>query len=306
MRLSIIIPVYNAENTIKECLMSVLAQNLEDVQVIVVDDYSTDSSYLICKEMQKDNSSIELYQTEGKGVSAARNTGLRHADGKIIGFCDADDYFEKNAFVRVLREFEADKELDLCCFGLYYVENGKIIAEKKCLKCKTITISKMFEKILCDDNIMGSVWNKFYKRDLLRDIFFNEELSFCEDTHFNALVLTRNRDAKCLLINVALYDYVQTPQSITHDISKMFNYTGELKYNESMHRIEQDCTLNKVEKRCVKRAIFKLSITQYYRTGLEAEEKRKLWNEIKCSIVYFILSIYKFGIKGNIKMLLLC
>ena len=281
MKLSIIIPVYNSENAIESCLESVFSQGVKDLQVIVVDDYSTDASYLKCKEIQKNHGNMELYRTDGKGVSAARNTGLRHVIGDVVGFCDADDYFEKDAFSKVLQEFEADKDLVLCCFGLYYRENGKIIAEKKSQRREIISNSRMFEKILCDENIMGSVWNKYYKREILYDIFFDEKLSYCEDTHYNALVLTRNKDIKCLLLDVPLYNYVQTSQSVTHDLSQMFNQENELKYNESMHHIERDCVLIGKQKKVVKRAIYKLSVCHYYKNLLDKEKKRKLRKEIK-------------------------
>lgn len=305
MKLSIIIPVYNSKNTIERCLESIFSQGIEDLQVIVVDDYSVDASYLKCQEIQENYENLELYQTDGKGVSAARNTGLRHVIGDVVGFCDADDYFEKDAFSTVLQEFEADKELDLCCFGFYYRENGKVTAEKKSVRRRVVTTNKMFEKILCDENIMGSVWNKFYRRDILSSIFFDEKLSYCEDTHYNALVLTRYRKAKCLLINIPLYNYVQTSNSATHDVAKMFNQENQLKYNESMYHIAQDCVLTRMEKRSLKRAIYKLSVCQYYKSGLDNEKKKKLKEEIKDSIIYFAFYFYKFGIKGNVKLLLL-
>lgn len=305
MKLSIIIPVYNSENTIERCLESVFSQGIADLQVIVVDDYSVDATFMRCKEIQESHENLELYQTEGKGVSAARNTGLRHVTGNVVGFCDADDFFEKDAFSKVLQEFEADKELDLCCFGFYYRENGKITAEKKSVRCEVITTSKMFEKILCDDDIMGSVWNKFYRFDILSGIFFEEKLSYCEDAHYNALVLTRNRNAKCSLLNIPLYNYVQTAQSVTHDLNRMFNLDDELKYNESMHCIERDCVLTGMEKRSVKRAIYKLSVCQYVKNGLDQEKKKNLRKEIRGSIICFAVYFYKFGIKGNLKLLLL-
>lgn len=305
MKLSIIIPVYNSENTIERCLESVFSQEVGDLQVIVVDDYSVDASYLKCKEIQKNHENMELYNTDGKGVSAARNTGLRYVVGDIVGFCDADDYFEEDAFFKVLQEFETDKELDLCCFGFHYRENGRITAEMKSAHREVVTTSKMFEKVLCDENIMGSVWNKFYKREILSGVFFDGNLSYCEDSHYNALVLTRNRNAKCLVIDVPVYNYVQISQSATHDLSKMFNQENKLKYNESMHCIERDCVLTGIEKRSVKRAIYKLSVCQYYKNNLDYEKKKNLREEIKGSIIYFAGSFYKFGIKGNLKLLLL-
>ena len=99
MKISIIVPVYNAEKTIEYCIDSIIAQKTKfEIELILVEDYSTDRSYEICLALEKKYTEIKLYRTNGKGVSAARNTGLSHSTGDVVGFCDSDDIYEKDVF----------------------------------------------------------------------------------------------------------------------------------------------------------------------------------------------------------------
>lgn len=99
MKISIIVPVYNAEKTIEYCIDSIITQKTKfEIELILVEDYSTDRSYEICLALKKKYTEIKLYRTNGKGVSAARNTGLSHSTGDVVGFCDSDDIYEKDVF----------------------------------------------------------------------------------------------------------------------------------------------------------------------------------------------------------------
>lgn len=91
-KVSVIVPVYNTEKYIRECIESILTQTYPEIQIILVDDGSTDHSLDICKEYEGKNTNIEVYHQENKGVSAARNTGLKHVKGEYIFFVDSDDY----------------------------------------------------------------------------------------------------------------------------------------------------------------------------------------------------------------------
>lgn len=94
MKISIIVPVYNAEKTIEYCIDSIITQKTKfEIELILVEDYSTDRSYEICLALKKKYTEIKLYRTNGKGVSAARNTGLSHSTGDVVGFCDSDPIF---------------------------------------------------------------------------------------------------------------------------------------------------------------------------------------------------------------------
>ena len=95
-RLSIIIPIFNSEKYLCECLDSVLTCKNNDIEVILIDDGSTDNSYNICKDYQKKDNRIVLLQQKNAGVSRARNHGLEVAKGEYIGFVDSDDLLDEN------------------------------------------------------------------------------------------------------------------------------------------------------------------------------------------------------------------
>ena len=98
-RLSIIIPIFNSEKYLCECLDSVLTCKNNDIEVILIDDGSTDNSYNICKDYQKKDNRIVLLQQKNAGVSRARNHGLEVAKGEYIGFVDSDDLLDENWYV---------------------------------------------------------------------------------------------------------------------------------------------------------------------------------------------------------------
>lgn len=95
MKISIIVPVYKAENTIKDCVKSILAQTFDDFELILVDDGSPDKSGSICDELKTIDSRIRVYHQENQGVSVARNKGLEVAEGDFVMFCDSDDYVHR-------------------------------------------------------------------------------------------------------------------------------------------------------------------------------------------------------------------
>ena len=97
--LSIIIPVYNAEKYLKECINSVLRQKLEDYEVILVDDGSTDSSLKICRSYESKNSRIKVLHQTNQGVSSARNSGIKQANGDWLTFIDSDDVIDDTFFL---------------------------------------------------------------------------------------------------------------------------------------------------------------------------------------------------------------
>lgn len=110
--LSIIVPVYNVEKYIDECLMSIVKQNVENIEVILINDGSTDNSRMICEEYCQNHSYMTLYNQENQGLSMARNQGMAFASGKYILFLDSDDYLVRNT-LKELIELLSDSEADV-------------------------------------------------------------------------------------------------------------------------------------------------------------------------------------------------
>ena len=211
MKYSVIIPVYNVEKYIDRCLKSIISQNYDDLEIIVIDNGSTDSSGSICDTYASEYSNISVYHIENHGVGSARNFGLSKARGEFIYFVDSDDYLVGNLFA----EFE-DKlvpDLDLLVFSYYNSFEQELTERnrtKKCLPYSGLYDKNDFIKIFTDlflSDMLYTVWNKFYRREFLikTNISF-EKYELGEDVRFN-LNVYRNVN-KVYLSQDSYYVYV--------------------------------------------------------------------------------------------------
>ena len=127
-KVSVIVPVYNAEEYLKRCVDSLRNQTLEDIEIILVDDSSTDSSLEICKDFSGKDSRIKVIHKENEGAGMARNAALRVATGKYIGFVDSDDFVEPDMFKSLFEKAE-ENESDLVMSGVMFVD-GNMFSQK--------------------------------------------------------------------------------------------------------------------------------------------------------------------------------
>ena len=128
--ISIIVPVYNVESYLRKCLDSILAQTYRDLEILVVDDGSTDGSGAICDEYAGKDDRIKVFHTENKGLSCARNLGLDSANGDWIGFVDSDDWIELDMYEVLLRKAEKTGA-DVVECGVYEEHSDETIKREK-------------------------------------------------------------------------------------------------------------------------------------------------------------------------------
>lgn len=183
MLISIIVPIYNAEKNLRRCLDSIKNQTFKDIEVILVNDGSKDGSGKICDEyVQKDNR-FKVIHKDNNGVSAARNDGLKIANGKYIGFVDADDWLEPNMF-ESLYDLIIKYNADIAMCG-YVIErqDGSLI---NCPNESKIYKMSRYEALNNLTNFKGYLWNKLFSTELIKKnkIFFDEDVHFCEDLLF--------------------------------------------------------------------------------------------------------------------------
>lgn len=176
--ISVIVPVYNAIKTLKQCVDSILCQGETDFELLLVDDGSNDGSSIICDECAKQDSRILVFHKPNGGVSSARNLGLEKAQGIWVAFIDSDDSISANFFEGV-----KDKKEDIIFLGYKTYYQGNIL--------KDVSISEHFNNSfqnLISSNINNSImrgpWGKFYKRKLISDLRFNIEMTIGEDVCF--------------------------------------------------------------------------------------------------------------------------
>lgn len=190
LKYSVIIPVYNVENYLHSCINSILVQEYTDLEILLIDNGSTDSSGSICDTYASEYSNISAYHIENHGVGSARNFGLAKAQGEFICFVDADDYLVGNLFSDM--ENQLDSGLDLLVFSYYNSLEKNLSETTRSAKILPIEGKKdrnqfiaLFTELFLSD-MMYTVWNKIYRREFLEEhrIMF-EQYELGEDVRFN-------------------------------------------------------------------------------------------------------------------------
>ena len=251
---SIIMPAFNAEDSIESAIKSLQSQTFKNFELIIVNDFSTDKTLQKCIGLAMDDNRIKVYSNEiNKGVSISRNVALSKAKGIYIGFLDADDYVDEDLLDTVYQNLK-EENIDCIKFGYkeeYYNDNKKI----------THKVTKTHDEIICCNeseisNVIfelyntvgfGYVWNSFYRREVIynNNVIFNRELSANEDFEFNYKIFKYIHSFKYL--NFSPYHYVKMPSgSITTSFQKNYYKDSILKiflllslYNNSKSRSVQ-------------------------------------------------------------------
>ncbi len=212
-KVSIIMPVYNAEKTIRKSLDSVVAQTLNECELIIVDDGSTDSSGKICDDYAKQDSRFIVIHKNNAGVSAARQTGLDAAKGEYVIHVDPDDWIEPE-MLELLYHKAATDEADMVICDFFIDVGDKILYSKQCPS--SLMSGTVLNDMFGVNSIHGSCCNKLVKRVCINkyQAKFPEGINYCEDICFNIQLL--KHDIKVTYLNKALYHYVQHEKSITN------------------------------------------------------------------------------------------
>lgn len=210
--ISVIVPVYNVAPYVEACLSSIVSQSYENLEILVVDDASTDGSYDICQKYHNADSRIRLMQhNKNLGLSAARNTALEVAKGDYIVFVDSDDTIDKNMYSAMCSAAQKN-EADIVVCGYYYIdENGKITSSSS-LREINITL-RGIEKIKYNISTSNNcVWNKLYKRSVFETVRFPLGKTFEDIFIMHRLFDNANQ---VYLIPERLYNYRQRKTGIT-------------------------------------------------------------------------------------------
>ena len=206
-KISIIVPVYNVENYLVQCLDSIINQSYKNLEIIVIDDWSTDNSWKICDEYAKKDKRIKLIHQENLDLSAARNAWLRISTGKYIGYVDSDDYIELDMYERLYNQLIATKA-DLAICNRYIGDKDWKRAKNTKFPDKEIITSD--EALQCFYKSMY-VWNKLYKRSLVKDVTFVETRA--QDVIYNFTIFKRARRIVCLNEYKNYYRYSSNSRS---------------------------------------------------------------------------------------------
>ena len=230
-KISVIVPVYNTEKYLEECISSIVDQTFKDIEIICIDDGSTDNSLKILKDFEKRDDRITVIHQENQGPSKAKNVGLNHAKGEYVIFIDSDDFFELTAFEQCY-SLANELSFDFMIFKLLNFDNESRETvyrrnfEMKWLKEKVGSdvfnyndISQNFFKV------SPTTAGKFYKRELLKDLRFNEQLIFEDNPFFVTTLLKADR---IYFHDSYLYNRRLRNDSITHSNFQSFSDCVEI------------------------------------------------------------------------------
>lgn len=220
---SFILPVYNAENTLKRCLDSILKQTYCDYEVIIIDDGSIDNSGKICDSYSLNDNRFRVVHKENAGVASARQLGVSLASGEYVIHIDSDDWIESNMLSDMMNEIS---DADILVSDYYYnTKYGQTYVRQ--VDCTTS--EELLEKIIKGE-VFGSLWHKLIRRNLYQNIEFNTDLTFCEDQLLLFKILTTYQ---CKVINLhkAYYHYECNDGSITQRTDREY-FDNKIKYED--------------------------------------------------------------------------
>lgn len=211
--ISVIIPVYNVSGYLKQCLDSVIAQTYRNLEIILVDDGSTDGSGKICDEYAKQDKRIRVFHKENGGVSSARNTGLDQAGADYLCFVDADDVILSD-YVMYLYKLLTIYQADLSICGYVKLVNINEYKDREKEYIRVYDKQAALKDMMYKHDITGYSCLKLYKKELLNDIYYDEELKVAEDFDFVYKYLLNTE--KAVVGSKILYIYRQHEESCMH------------------------------------------------------------------------------------------
>ena len=227
---TVIVPIYNSDNYLYHCINSILKQTYRDIEVILVDDGSTDSSGEICDNLAKKDKRVRVLHTLNCGVSSARNMGINNARGAFVFFVDSDDHIETYA-VHALVEGYNQSHADMVVGAFNKVKNGSVVSEiSDFAENQLYTIKDVKEYTLLylqnprHHQLLMSTWAKLFRTEIIKNnnVLFNTELRTSEDLSFN-------------------FDYLKNAESVYFISKVIYNQQKLGTYNSlSMRLLEDD------------------------------------------------------------------
>lgn len=215
--LSVIIPVFNAEKYLLQCVNSVRNQTYKDLEIILINDGSTDDSLKICQELSLKDERIRLINQANAGGGTARNVGLNLAKGEFIAFVDSDDYISPYMYEIMLKYMNADIDIVECSYtNVYsddYFEMNKINSN---ILFEQYDASMAMEEHLKDTKFRQLIWNKVFRKSVTKEVRFPEGKGI-DDEFWTYKAIGNSR--KLSIINAVLYAYRQQENSVMHTIN---------------------------------------------------------------------------------------
>lgn len=299
-KISVIIPVYNTELYLKECLDSVINQTLKEIEIICINDGSTDNSSEILKEYQGKDNRVVVINQENKGLSEARNSGLKIAKGEYILFLDSDDFYYKNSSLEeVYNRIKSDKS-DVLFFDISIKYGLKKEIRKKTNKLEEYKIyfgKEILYKYILEENINSSSCNKLFNKDLFNLVNYTPNIYF-EDGELLLRILSL--DIKVSKLN----DYILCTRERENSITTSFRD----QYIDSLEKIFdiidniKDFNITNEDRNFYKLGLIGYVIKLYIKSrannvNIENRIDNLKRENIKLKLIYFFKKEFKVKVK---------
>lgn len=258
-KISVIVPIYNVEMYLRQCLDSIIKQTYNNLEILLINDGSTDKSLFICKEYEKIDNRIKVIDKENGGVSSARNVGIEKSTGEWICFIDPDDWVEKNMIEKLLinaKKYKADIIQGNCYYNKGDKQWKREAITPKVIKKINEEIELFQLGIICNiyakkkngislGPIRG-VWGKLYKKEIIKDLKFNQDLYMFEDGLFNLYAFDKAKTV--VVFNFYMYHYRLNQNSACNKYKSTWTKQAEQIIIETKKFIEikRDNKFNKV------------------------------------------------------------
>lgn len=311
-KLSVIIPVYNGEEHLNKCIDSVLLQTETDIEIILVNDGSTDNSGRICDEYAKKDKRIRVIHQENAGVSVARNNGISAATGEYIGFVDSDDWVDADMYESLLREAESNNADVVMCDATTIYENGEIQADtitqlsgNKILHKSDFTPSLLLE-------MAGSACRCIYSKNIYNNklcevsLAFPLGVKFSEDRIFNLYAFGLAN--KTSYSKHSFYNRFMNKKSAVHRFHDDYFEAYKLAADGVKKAIEDvwdnEKELQKAYLRQLIQGAFMAICNYYYNTSPLSKKQRKEMVKKICNDARLINAIETYGTDNKSKWIL--
>lgn len=306
--ISIIVPVYNAEKYLRECLNSLIGQTYKNLEIILVNDGSTDLSRNICLEYVSKDSRIRLIDKENEGLSIARERGISSANGIYFATVDSDDVVHED-YIKKMYDQITEENADICLCARKEFTNDKeapVYLDKRIEKCRQVTKEDLIEEYaaLARTYQMSDSWNKLYRREFVK----NTNVHFCLGRQYNGTDLLFNymlllHCPKIATINEILYYYRIVPNSIVRKKNKPLQQGFHIILDKLLNEIEI-CELDAKIKQQI--SVIYVSMIKYTTLDivLECDNRKDMKKRLQTCVAESYNFISSRGLKGNISKLL--
>lgn len=250
---SIIVPVYNVKEYLPRCLDSLISQTLKDIEIIAIDDGSTDGSSSVLDFYASKDERIRVIHMQNGGVSKARNIGLDAAKGEYIGFVDSDDFVDCQMYENLLKvALKTESDFVQCKFDIFD-ENSSVFTSNPKKETKVIDNQSEIVELFLDNIIEASVWNKLYERSVISQIRFPSDWVFAEDFSLNIQVILKC--SRMALINEVLYHYYSRGNSVSHEEISDRHLKGFLMYDFAKKQLKNKSIIRIVSEKEVSESL---------------------------------------------------